>query len=148
MISKTSLFVLCRVKLNLENMKTIHNGSSTRPATPGQSGNNTPLHNEDSNMSGVNSNADQDEDMDDDDEEEEQTNVPAALVRWRRAVGETESAAQLLLCAMQLNRAIAWEKSIMKVVSSVALKAFVLNRKIMKNWLLYILVICNKTLWI
>ena len=70
-------------------------------------------------MSGMNSTADQEEDMDDDDEEEEQTNVPAALARWRRAVAETESAAQLLLCAMQLNRAIAWEKSIMKVVSSI-----------------------------
>ena len=105
----------CSVKLNLENMKTAHSGTSTRPATPG--GNNTPLHNEDSNMSGMVSNADQDDDMEDDDDEEEQTNVPAALARWRRAVGETESAAQLLLCAMQLNRAIAWEKSIMKVVS-------------------------------
>ena len=100
-------------------MKTSHSGTSTRPATPGQSGNNTPLHNEDSNMSGMNSTVDQEEDMDDDDEEEEQTNVPAALARWRRAVAETESAAQLLLCAMQLNRAIAWEKSIMKVVSSI-----------------------------
>ena len=41
-------------------------------------------------MSGMNSTADQEEDLDDDDEEEEQTNVPAALARWRRAVAETE----------------------------------------------------------
>ncbi len=105
------------MKLNLETMKTAHSGTSTRPATPGQSGNNTPQpHNEDSNSGLPGCGADLDDDADEDDDEEEQTNVPAALVRWRRAVTESESAAQLLLCAMQLNRAIAWEKSIMKVV--------------------------------
>ena len=58
------------------------------------------------------------DEIEEEEEEEEQANVPAALARWRRAVVESTSAAQLLLHAMQLQRAIAWEKSIMKVVRS------------------------------
>ena len=42
-------------------MKTACSGTSTRPATPGQSGNNAPLHNQDSNINGAESNADQDD---------------------------------------------------------------------------------------
>ncbi len=61
------------------------------------------------------------EEIEEEEEEEEQANVPAALVRWRRAVVEATSAAQLLLHAMQLQRAIAWEKSIMKVVGYIIL---------------------------
>ena len=36
---------------------------------------------------------------------------------WRRALSEVSSAAQLALCLQQLHRSIAWERSIMKVVS-------------------------------
>lgn len=35
---------------------------------------------------------------------------------WRKAVGEVRSAAQLALCIQQLQKSIAWERSIMKVV--------------------------------
>ncbi|XP_035629197.2 bromodomain adjacent to zinc finger domain protein 2B-like isoform X5 [Oncorhynchus keta] len=34
---------------------------------------------------------------------------------WRKAVGEVRSAAQLALCVQQLQKSIAWERSIMKV---------------------------------
>lgn len=36
---------------------------------------------------------------------------------WRKALGEVRSAAQLALCIHQLQKSIAWERSIMKVVS-------------------------------
>lgn len=36
---------------------------------------------------------------------------------WRRALSEARSAAQVALCIQQLQKSIAWEKSIMKVVS-------------------------------
>ncbi|XP_035629205.2 bromodomain adjacent to zinc finger domain protein 2B-like isoform X12 [Oncorhynchus keta] len=36
---------------------------------------------------------------------------------WRKAVGEVRSAAQLALCVQQLQKSIAWERSIMKVAS-------------------------------
>ncbi|XP_045560414.1 bromodomain adjacent to zinc finger domain protein 2B isoform X16 [Salmo salar] len=36
---------------------------------------------------------------------------------WRKAVGEVRSAAQLALCIQQLQKSIAWERSIMKVAS-------------------------------
>ena len=41
--------------------------------------------------------------------------VPQQLERWRRAVTESRTAAQLALCLTQLERCIAWERSIMKV---------------------------------
>ncbi|KAK2516203.1 hypothetical protein Q9233_013903 [Columba guinea] len=41
---------------------------------------------------------------------------------WRRALSEARSAAQLALCIQQLQKAIAWEKSIMKVASGQTLK--------------------------
>lgn len=43
--------------------------------------------------------------------------VTAQLERWRRAVSEAKSAAQLSMCITLLFESIAWEKSIMKVVS-------------------------------
>lgn len=35
---------------------------------------------------------------------------------WRKALGEVRSSAQLSLCIQQLQKSIAWERSIMKVV--------------------------------
>lgn len=43
--------------------------------------------------------------------------VTPQLERWRRAVREAKSAAQLSMCITLLFESIAWEKSIMKVVS-------------------------------
>ena len=41
--------------------------------------------------------------------------VPQQLERWRRTVNECRTAAQLALCLSQLDRCIAWERSIMRV---------------------------------
>lgn len=41
--------------------------------------------------------------------------VPQQLERWRRTVQECRTPAQLALCLTQLERCIAWEKSIMRV---------------------------------
>jgi hypothetical protein len=41
--------------------------------------------------------------------------VPQQLERWRRTVNESRTPAQLALCLTQLERCIAWEKSIMRV---------------------------------
>ncbi|XP_065697630.1 bromodomain adjacent to zinc finger domain protein 2B isoform X5 [Patagioenas fasciata] len=41
---------------------------------------------------------------------------------WRRALSEARSAAQLALCIQQLQKAIAWEKSIMKVYCQICRK--------------------------
>ncbi|XP_013395978.1 bromodomain adjacent to zinc finger domain protein 2B-like [Lingula anatina] len=38
-----------------------------------------------------------------------------ALLLWRRAVTSATNPSQLMMCVLQLNKAIAWEKSIMKV---------------------------------
>lgn len=43
--------------------------------------------------------------------------IAPGLRVWRRALAEARSAAQVALCIQQLQRSIAWEKSIMKVVS-------------------------------
>lgn len=43
--------------------------------------------------------------------------VPPGLLLWRRAVHNAQSPAQLNLCTQLLGNSIAWEKSIMKVVS-------------------------------
>jgi hypothetical protein len=56
------------------------------------------------------------EDSDDDDDEETPTRE---LLTWRSAVTAATSSAQLCLYAMQLNRCIAWEKSIMKVLCQI-----------------------------
>lgn len=37
---------------------------------------------------------------------------------WRKALTEVRSAAQLAMCIQQLQKSIAWERSIMKVVRS------------------------------
>jgi hypothetical protein len=41
--------------------------------------------------------------------------VPQQLERWRRTVQESRTPAQLALCLTQLERCIAWERSIMRV---------------------------------
>ena len=46
-----------------------------------------------------------------------QTATPALLL-WREAVTEATSAAQLSMCINMLTECVGWEKSIMKVVSS------------------------------
>lgn len=43
--------------------------------------------------------------------------VTPQLLAWRKAVSEATSAAQLSMCVNVLFECIAWEKSIMKVVS-------------------------------
>ena len=42
---------------------------------------------------------------------------------WRKALGDVRSAAQLALCIQQLQKSIAWERSIMKVVRGLILNA-------------------------
>jgi hypothetical protein len=37
---------------------------------------------------------------------------------WRKALGDVRSAAQLAMCLQQLQKSIAWERSIMKVVKA------------------------------
>ena len=41
--------------------------------------------------------------------------VPQQLERWRRTVQESRTSAQLALCLTQLERCIAWERSLMRV---------------------------------
>lgn len=48
--------------------------------------------------------------------------IAPGLRVWRRALSEARSAAQVALCIQQLQKSIAWEKSIMKVVSVFHLK--------------------------
>lgn len=38
---------------------------------------------------------------------------------WRKALSEVRSSSQLAMCLQQLQKSIAWERSIMKVVSDV-----------------------------
>ena len=65
-----------------------------------------------------------DENGDEDEEEQPSTPapVPSGLLTWRNAVALSKSPAQLTLCVYQLNNAISWEKSIMKVVSELYCK--------------------------
>ena len=58
----------------------------------------------------VHSSSDEDSDVDEETASRE-------LTAWRSAVSAATSSAQLCLYMMQLNKCIAWEKSIMKVVS-------------------------------
>ena len=44
--------------------------------------------------------------------------ITPALKHWRNCVSSSTSAAQLSMCLTMLNNCIAWDKSIMKVVSS------------------------------
>jgi len=53
---------------------------------------------------------------DDNDSEVDFENLPIGLQLWRIAVATATSPAQLMLCVIQLNKSISWEKSIMKVV--------------------------------
>ncbi|XP_055456943.1 bromodomain adjacent to zinc finger domain protein 2B isoform X4 [Psammomys obesus] len=48
--------------------------------------------------------------------------IAAGLRVWRRALAEARSAAQVALCVQQLQRSIAWEKSIMKVYCQICRK--------------------------
>ncbi|KAB1278690.1 Bromodomain adjacent to zinc finger domain protein 2B [Camelus dromedarius] len=48
--------------------------------------------------------------------------IAPGLRVWRRALSEARSAAQVALCVQQLQKSIAWEKSIMKVASGQTLK--------------------------
>ncbi|EGW01586.1 Bromodomain adjacent to zinc finger domain protein 2B [Cricetulus griseus] len=48
--------------------------------------------------------------------------IAPGLRVWRRALAEARSAAQVALCIQQLQRSIAWEKSIMKVASGQTIK--------------------------
>ena len=57
----------------------------------------------------------------DDESDTDDETATRDLNSWRTAVNNATSAAQLSLCVAQLVRCIAWEKSIMKVVSSVCL---------------------------
>ncbi|KAJ8307462.1 hypothetical protein KUTeg_015546 [Tegillarca granosa] len=65
-------------------------------------------------------------DEDDDDCEREiierPEDIPSGLATWRNAVAMATSPAQLTLCVFQLNNAIAWEKSIMKVLCQICRK--------------------------
>ncbi|KAG9340882.1 hypothetical protein JZ751_020075 [Albula glossodonta] len=48
--------------------------------------------------------------------------VAPGMKVWRKALGEVRSAAQLALCIQQLQKSIAWEKSIMKVYCQICRK--------------------------
>lgn len=48
-----------------------------------------------------------------------ETVLPAGLQTWRNAVATATSPAQIMLCIIQLNNAISWEKSIMKVLCQI-----------------------------
>lgn len=63
----------------------------------------------------------------DDDSDVDEETATKELAAWRSAVALATSSAQLCLYMMQLNKCIAWEKSIMKVVSMQALFIFVLK---------------------
>ncbi|XP_052093544.1 bromodomain adjacent to zinc finger domain protein 2B-like isoform X6 [Mytilus californianus] len=67
-----------------------------------------------------------DENGDEDNYHEEQPStpapVPSGLLTWRNAVALSKSPAQLTLCVYQLNNAISWEKSIMKVLCQICRK--------------------------
>ena len=58
--------------------------------------------------------------------------LPIGLQTWRIAVATATSPAQLMLCVIQLNKSIAWEKSIMKVVSFVINKLLTIEDSIIK----------------
>lgn len=47
---------------------------------------------------------------------------------WRKALTEVRSAAQLAMCIQQLQKSIAWERSIMKVVSKILPTTLIINK--------------------
>ncbi|XP_060551894.1 uncharacterized protein LOC132713351 isoform X3 [Ruditapes philippinarum] len=59
---------------------------------------------------------------DDPDSEIDFENLPVGLQMWRIAVATATSPAQLMLCIIQLNNSLAWEKSIMKVLCQICRK--------------------------
>lgn len=65
---------------------------------------------------GVNKDSQNSSDDDDDSDDEDET-ATRELSSWRAAVSNATSASQLHLYLAQLQRCVAWEKSIMKVVS-------------------------------
>ncbi|KAI5932943.1 Bromodomain adjacent to zinc finger domain protein 2B [Manis javanica] len=67
-----------------------------------------------------------------DDDGIEEAIVPGLRV-WRRALSEARSAAQVALCIQQLQKSIAWEKSIMKAASSLKRGHKDRKRKIEEN---------------
>ncbi|KAI5930082.1 Bromodomain adjacent to zinc finger domain protein 2B [Manis javanica] len=67
-----------------------------------------------------------------DDDGIEEAIVPGLRV-WRRALSEARSAAQVALCIQQLQKSIAWEKSIMKAASSLKRGRKDRKRKIEEN---------------
>lgn len=50
--------------------------------------------------------------------------TPKGLQIWREAVSKCETAAQLAMCVYMLETAVAWDKSIMKAVSTVCWSVF------------------------
>lgn len=44
--------------------------------------------------------------------------IPKGLAVWREAVGRSQTSAQIAMCLYSLESSIAWDKSIMKAVSS------------------------------
>jgi len=56
---------------------------------------------------------------DDENDDSDESEVTPQLVSWREAVSECTSVSQLALCVSQLNRSIAWDKSIMRVICQI-----------------------------
>lgn len=52
-----------------------------------------------------------------DGDESGEERIPAGLASWRGATLTAVTGHQLMVCVVQLNKSVAWEKSIMKVVS-------------------------------
>ncbi|CAH1773357.1 unnamed protein product [Owenia fusiformis] len=48
--------------------------------------------------------------------------IPNALIGWRNSVAKAMNPSQLYICFQQLNKSIAWEKSIMKVLCQICLR--------------------------
>ena len=71
------------------------------------------------------------------DDDVEQVVAPGLLL-WRQAVASSVSSAQLMLCVLQLNGAISWEKSIMKVVRGQTSDIIIMN----SIWIFIYLFVC------
>ena len=68
-------------------------------------------------MTVANRRVEEPEHSDDDGMEVDNGDASKTLLRWRAAVGAATTPSQLSLCLLRLQSSIAWEKSIMKVVS-------------------------------
>ncbi|KAH3703124.1 hypothetical protein DPMN_078153 [Dreissena polymorpha] len=91
-------------------LNSISSQSQTTQSTPPSQ---TPPHQQ--QMTADQSNEDADSEVDFE-------NLPIGLQMWRIAVATATSPAQLMLCVVQLNQCIAWEKSIMKVLCQICRK--------------------------